>query len=144
MVIIRKYLIITVLISCNISFSQKEYLKDINISELSSKAIFAKKISSPPIIDGILDKGIWDYAVVKTDFFQIEPKELSPPSEPTSVRILYDNKSIYVFIEAFDSRPNDIKKTLVRRDSWVDGFSNNADWVGISVDSKNEILISLM
>ena len=135
---IKRIFIITALIFFNISLSQREYLKDINISELSRKTIYAKKISSPPIIDGLLDKEIWDSSMITTDFFQIEPKELSPPSEPTSVRILYDNKSIYVFIEAFDSRPDDIKKTLVRRDSWMDGFSNNADWVGISIDSKND------
>lgn len=135
---IKRYFFITVLTCYNISLSQNEYLKNVNIPELNKKVIYAKKINLPPIIDGVLDKEIWDSASLTTDFFQIEPKELSTPSEPTSVRILYDNESIYVFIEAFDSRPNEIKKTLVRRDSWVDGFSNNADWVGISIDSKND------
>jgi len=135
--IYKKFIVKTFLI-VNFAVGQGDYLKDFNLDSLKYKIIKAEKTNKSPNIDGLFDENIWSVTNQTTEFFQIEPKELFAPSEKTSVRVLFDDKALYVFLEAFDSSPDNIKKTLVRRDSWVDGFSNNSDWVGVKIDSKND------
>ena len=119
-------------------FGETDYLKNFDSDSLRLKVVEAERTEYAPVIDGYLTDSCWESMKVIYDFFQIEPKSLSAPSEITSARVSYDNKALYVFIESFDSQPEKIKKTLVRRDSWMDGFANNSDWVGITVDSKND------
>ena len=51
------------------------------------------------------------------DFVQTEPVEGQPATERTEVRILYDDKAIYVGVICFDSEPSRIVTTDSRRDS---------------------------
>ena len=118
--------------------SSKSYLKNINPDSLRLKSINAYRTADKIEINGIMDLDEWAGSQVTSEFFQIDPKELSPPSEKTTVRVMYDDKNLYIFLEAFDSKPKLIKKTLARRDSWMDGFGNNSDWMGVTIDSKND------
>ena len=118
--------------------SSKSYLKNINPDSLRLKSINAYRATDKIEINGIMDLDEWAGSKVTSEFFQIDPKELSTPSEETTARVMYDDKNLYVFLEAFDSKPNLIKKTLARRDSWMDGFGNNSDWMGVTIDSKND------
>ena len=115
----------------------KSYLESVNPDSLRHKTATAVRVFEEPIIDGKLDDGVWSSALSIDEFFQVEPIELSPPSEKTVARVLYDDKSVYVSFECFDSSPGNIKTPLVRRDNWVFGFGDQSDWVGISIDSKN-------
>ncbi len=133
-----KYFVALYIIFFDFGLGQSDYLKNFDPDSLRFKVLETKRCDQPPIIDGNLNDPAWEASDVVNEFFQIEPKELSIPSENTSARVSYDNEALYVFIEAFDSQPEKIKKTLVRRDSWMDGFSNNSDWVGITIDSKND------
>ena len=113
-------------------------MENINPDSLRLKSINAYRTTVKLEINGIMDLGEWTGSPVNSEFFQIDPKELASPSEQTTVRVMYDNENLYVFLEAFDSQPHLIKKTLVRRDSWMDGFGNNSDWMGVTIDSKND------
>ena len=113
------------------------YLKNFNPDSLRYKKTTAIRAFEKPIVDGKLDDAVWRSASSIVEFFQVEPLELSTPSEKTIARFLYDDKSIYISFECFDSSPTKIKKPLVRRDNWFYGFGDQSDWVGISVDSKN-------
>lgn len=74
------------------------------------------KTSSQPVIDGILDDVVWDEAAVITDFKQIQPVLGVTPSERTEVYLAYDAEFIYVAFRAYDSDPNAIVATEMRRD----------------------------
>mgnify|MGYP001445702388 CR=1 FL=1 len=128
-------------ITLSSGFSQKykdSYLNKFNPDSLRFKSIEAYRSLKKPLINGLMDVDEWEYCNPTSEFFQIDPKELSPPSEKTTVRVMYDNKNLYVFLRAFDSRPDLIKKTLARRDSWMDGFGSNSDWMGVTIDSRND------
>ena len=87
-----------------------------------------------PVIDGRIDDPAWEKEEWAQDFIQREPHEGKPPTEPTSFKILYDEKNLYVAIRAHDKEPDKIVERLARRDS-VDG-----DWVEIQLDSYNDRL----
>src|SRR5215212_1326157 len=56
-------------------------------------------------IDGRLDEPSWSQAEVATDFRQQEPNEGEPASEKTEVRLLFDDKNLYIGVHAGDSEP---------------------------------------
>ena len=73
--------------------------------------------ASPPTIDGYLDEGAWQGAGLITDFVQQEPNEGAPASEATEVRVLYDARTLYLGVRAYDSDPAGVTATEMRRDS---------------------------
>src|SRR5690242_13449052 len=54
------------------------------------------RISDPIKIDGHLDEPAWSQAEAATDFRQQSPTEGAPASEKTEVRVLFDNKNVYL------------------------------------------------
>src|SRR5215468_12795594 len=95
--------------------------------------VTAIRTAERPVIDGRLDDAAWERARAETGFVQNFPDEGRPPSEPTELRVLYDDDAIYVGIRCFDSHPDRIVGRLTRRDRDVDG-----DKVTIDVSSKND------
>jgi hypothetical protein len=71
----------------------------------------------PPAIDGVLNDEAWGAAAVIDSFTQQEPVEGQPATERTEVRILYDSNHLYIAVRAFDSNPDAIVATEMRRDS---------------------------
>ncbi|GIS53780.1 hypothetical protein Ct9H90mP29_08220 [bacterium] len=127
-----------VLLFHGLILGKTDYLKNFHPDSLRLKKVDAQRCDEAPIIDGYITDSCWETTRPVDEFFQNEPKELSVPSENTVARVCFDNEALYIFIEAFDSQPENIKKTLVRRDRWMDGFANNSDWVGVTIDSKND------
>ena len=80
-------------------------------------AINAVRVSQPPILDGMLDEEAWALAPPVDRFLQQEPREGEPATERTEVRIIYNEKYIYIGIHAYDSAPDGIVATEMRRDS---------------------------
>ena len=78
--------------------------------------IGAVRVDRGPEIDGVLDEQVWQAASVIRDFIQQEPNEGAPATESTEVRVLYDGGTLYLGIEAFDSNPDGIIATEMRRD----------------------------
>ncbi len=67
-------------------------------------------------IDGRLDEPAWQAAPPITQFIQGDPVEGAAPTEPTEVRILFDDDAIYVAARMSESDPSSIRDQLVRRD----------------------------
>ncbi|NJK87691.1 MAG: carbohydrate binding family 9 domain-containing protein [Bacteroidales bacterium] len=85
-----------------------------------------------PVIDGILDDECWKTGNWSGDFTQWIPREGAKPSQPTELKILYDNKNIYIAIRAFDSVPEQINRRAGRRDEF------SGDVVGVNFDSYHD------
>jgi len=93
----------------------------------------ATRISSAPVINGILDDVSWQSGTWIDDFTQNEPYNGSPASQRTEFNILFDDDNLYVAIKSYDTSPDSIVNRLTRRDE-ADG-----DLVGIIVDSFHDL-----
>ncbi|MEQ1752531.1 MAG: carbohydrate binding family 9 domain-containing protein [Micropepsaceae bacterium] len=83
-----------------------------------------------PNIDGDLSDPIWAKAQVLDEFYQLEPKEGSPASERTVVRVLFDANNLYFAVYAYDREPAKINATIKARD----GALSKDDLVRIYLD----------
>src|SRR5690348_8297478 len=81
----------------------------------------AVRASEAPLIDGLLDERVWQQATPTGDFTQTEPSEGQPATEKTEVRVLYDDKAVYIGVICYDSDPAHIVTTDSRRDSSPSG-----------------------
>jgi hypothetical protein len=83
------------------------------------KVMRATRTSGSISIDGKLNEAAWASATPATDFTQSYPEVGGKPTDPTEVRILYDDDALYVGVRMFDSQPKLIAAQLARRDaSW--------------------------
>ena len=79
----------------------------------------AVRLASAVTIDGALDDAAWQGAPSFTRLTQSNPFEGQAPSESTAVWLAYDDEALYVAARCWDSRPDSIVASLVRRDLWV-------------------------
>ena len=94
----------------------------------------ATKTQTTIRIDGRLDEKDWEQAEEVTDFFRREPRQGGPVNYFTSVRILYDEKNLYVGAFCSDSLGlKGIRVQDLRRDfEWGEN-----DIFGVSLDPQN-------
>jgi hypothetical protein len=85
-----------------------------------------------PVIDGVLDDKCWLTGEWAGDFTQWIPNEGAKASQPTFLKVLYDDKSVYIAIRAFDSEPDKIDRKAGRRDEFT------GDIVGVCFDSYHD------
>ncbi len=85
-----------------------------------------------PVIDGKLDDACWKTGNWAGDYIQWIPNEGAKPSMPTELKILYDDRNIYVAIRAFDKEPDKIVRKAGRRDEFT------GDIVGVTFDSYHD------
>lgn len=96
--------------------------------------ITALRINEEIKLDGRLDERAWSQAQPVKEFRQEEPVEGAPASEKTEVRVLFDDKNLYVGIRAWDSEPQHINARELVRDA---SFSND-DKVEILLDTYHD------
>ncbi|MEY4636953.1 MAG: hypothetical protein RJA55_2751 [Acidobacteriota bacterium] len=80
----------------------------------------ALKVTAPPKLDGRLDDPIWQRAAIISGFKQREPEEGRDASEPTAVRIAYDQSHLYIGAVLDDRVPAEIRASELRRDNTLD------------------------
>ena len=98
------------------------------------RRIQAVRVADTIKIDGLLDEPAWSLAQPATEFLQQQPSEGASASERTEVRVLFDDKSIYFGIRAFDSDAAHVNARELVRDA---GFSND-DTVAIVLDTYHD------
>ena len=92
-----------------------------------------ERLSTPkPVIDGTLDDACWKTGNWAGDFVQWIPNEGAKPTFPTFVKILYDDKNLYVAIRSVDKEPEKISRKAGRRDEFT------GDMAGITFDSYHD------
>jgi hypothetical protein len=84
-------------------------------------------------LDGRLGDPAWRQAAPFDGFVQIFPVEGAPPGEATEVRVLYDDRYLYVGVVCSDSRPGEILRSAGWRDN--PPFS---DSVLVLIDSNHD------
>lgn len=99
----------------------------------SQKVIHATRADSSIVLDGLLHDVLWQTPMSIEDFTQFYPEEGNAPTERTSVRILFDDKAIYVGVICYDSDPRGIVSQLTRRDR-----SSEADRFTVQIDSYHD------
>jgi Domain of unknown function (DUF5916)/Carbohydrate family 9 binding domain-like len=98
------------------------------------KVMRAARTRSSINIDGKLNEAAWAAATPAVDFTQSYPDVGKKATDPTEVRILYDDDALYVGVRMFDSHPELIAAQLARRDA----TGIYSDWLHVMVDSYRD------
>ncbi len=99
---------------------------------IHSQEVRAYKINNKIILDGILNEEIWTNSPVN-QFTQRDPVEGETASEKSNVWVAYDDENLYIAAKLYDSNPDSIDASLMRRDS-----HNESDWFFFFVDPYND------
>ena len=97
------------------------------------KVVTAIRTDQPPVLDGLVNEAEWQRAPAVLDFTQFDPEEGALPTEQTSVRVLYDDRALYVGVICYDAKPQLIVRQLTRRDR-----SSEADRFTVMIDSYHD------
>ena len=98
------------------------------------RVYYATRTSIVPKIDGHLDDKCWK-TVGKWDggFIQQQPHQAQAPSQETEIKILYDDKYLYIGIIAYDNEPENMSPILGPRDD-----SYSGDITGVALDTYHD------
>jgi len=94
-------------------------------SQKESKSFTVKFISETITPDGALDEPIWEMAESADEFWEYFPLDTVQARKQSEIKILYDDKNIYIGIKAYSSGSNYATQSLRRdfRGSGSDSFS---------------------
>ena len=98
----------------------------------SAPTVRATRVTGSISVDGKLDEPAWATATPVSDFIQRDPKEGTPASEKTEVRVLIGDDALYIGARMTD-KPANIRPRLSRRDEPVEG-----DVFAVSFDSRHD------
>jgi hypothetical protein len=90
------------------------------------------RTSQAPTLDGRLDDRSWNAAQPSQLFTQKFPQEGQPPSERTTVRVLYDDDAVYVGFDC-EQIHSPVVARLTRRDRPIE-----ADFVELDIDTRRD------
>jgi hypothetical protein len=91
------------------------------------------KVTSPIVIDGVLDEDAWEHALVMGVNTEVRPGENVPAPVETDMLLAYDERCFYVAFRALDPDPSLIRARLCDRDRMWDD-----EWVVIGIDTYND------
>jgi hypothetical protein len=94
--------------------------------------IRAERTPTRPKIDGKLDDAVWQLAPPSSTFTQHFPNEGAPPSERTTLRVLYDDQAIYIGLDC-EQVHSPVVKRLMRRDTQLP-----SDSIWVDIDSRRD------
>ncbi|MEE9429577.1 MAG: DUF5916 domain-containing protein [Melioribacteraceae bacterium] len=120
----KKITALMLIIYSSLLFSQSKSTEVPNIT--------AHRTTEKINLNGILDESVWK-TKPNTGFTQREPDEGKPASQKSEIWIAYDNNNFYVAGKLYDTNPELIDRTLMRRDNIV-----QSDWFWIFLDTYND------
>ena len=101
-------------------------------SAIHRKAYNTARLRGEITLDGIPKEDAWNEVEWGGDFVQMSPDEGKPPSQPTSFKILYDDKFLYIAYRCHDVSPDSIVRRMGRRDDFP------GDWIEVNIDSYHD------
>jgi hypothetical protein len=93
----------------------------------------ASRAARAPAIDGSDSDDAWQTTPPISAFRMFDPIEDSAATLRTEARIAYDAQNLYVFVRAFDPRPDSIIALLSRRD-----VKTSSDQIKVMIDSYHD------
>ena len=101
------------------------------------KTALAKRVSSPPVIDGVLDDSIWNGVEINSDFTMYRPSNTGPARDThaTQVKIIYDDEAVYFGAKMLDPDYNNIAKEVSQRDEF---YMNKTDFIMVSISPYDD------
>ena len=88
----------------------------------------AVRVTSPVYVDGRLDEPVYGDVLAMSDFVQTEPVEGAPATERTEVWVLFDAENVYVVARCWESEPDRMMYSEMRRDNVNVGLNDNLAW----------------
>jgi len=85
-------------------------------STASPTAAVASRAAAAPVLDGKLDDAAWQTAQSIDKFLEYEPNQGAETRFRTDVRVVHDEKYLYVMARMYDPAPDSIISLLSRRD----------------------------
>jgi len=91
------------------------------------------RLSSPPVIDGVVDEAEWREALLVPLPYEFDPGDNIPALVDTDCYLAFDSKAVYMGCRAHDPDPTAIRAHVTDRDSaWRD------DYLGVLFDTYND------
>ena len=103
-------------------------------SERELPRMSAHRTSEEINVDGVLDEPVWQSVEPIRQLYQIQPDQGEPATEPSEVRILYDDKKLYFGFVFYDEMDKIVANDM-RRDS--PGLRSN-DYGFLLLDTYND------
>lgn len=88
--------------------------------EVTRPIAHVTRVSVAPVVDGVLDESCWSTAPTIGALVQMEPRVAAPATEATDVRLLVDDRHLYIGVRCFDREPERIVATQRSRDAELD------------------------
>jgi len=110
------------------------------------KELRAVRTTQAITIDGMFDEPAWIAAPVADGFTQFEPIPNTPPTLSSSVRVIYDDRALYIAAELSDPAVDSLMLQLSERDEFaitdyfsvvIDPYRSGLNGFGFSVSSAN-------
>jgi len=70
-------------------------------------------------LDGRMDEAFWSRAIPAANFIMQDPILGGVPTEPTEVRVVFDQEVLYIGVTAFDSEPDKLLGNTMKRDEFL-------------------------
>ena len=101
------------------------------------KIALAERVSSPPVIDGVLDDKVWAEAKINTDFSMYRPSNTGPArgTHTTQVKVIYDDDAVYFGAKMLDPDYKNIAKEISQRDEF---YMNKTDFIMVSISPYDD------
>ena len=109
--------------------------------EVTARAV---RVDEPLRIDGRLDETVYTRVRAISDFIQNDPAEGEPATERTEVWVLFDSDNVYVVARCWETRPDRIVASEMRRDNNRIVRDDNFAWsFDTFYDRRNVVLFEV-
>ncbi|HMA19379.1 MAG TPA: carbohydrate binding family 9 domain-containing protein, partial [Gemmatimonadaceae bacterium] len=103
------------------------------VAAATERIATSRKIVAPPVLDGKTDDPAWKNAQVIDKFLEYDPKVGVEPRFKTEVRVVNDDKYLYVLARMYDPAPDSIISLLSRRD-----VRTQSEQIKLMIDSYHD------
>ena len=93
----------------------------------------AVRAQEPVRVDGRDDDAVWRSAPITDEFRQFAPGEGAPARFRTAFQVAYDDRTLFVFVRAYDPEPDSLVALLSRRD-----VRTPSEWIKVAIDGFHD------